>query len=81
MPAKNPRLNVVITQEDSVILTALSEKKGISRSSLAKELIEKALDLEEDLFLNAIATEREVTLAKKNAIPEEEFWEIVNREC
>ncbi len=73
MPTKNPRLNVVLNKRTEELIDILSKKRDISKSALAKELIEKAIDLEEDLYLDEIAETRNKTL-KSNLSSEEEFW-------
>ena len=73
MPTKNPRLNVVLNKRTEELIDILSKKRDISKSALAKELIEKAIELEEDLYLDEIAETRNKTL-KSNLSSEEEFW-------
>lgn len=73
MPIKNPRLNVVLNKKTEELIDILSKKREISKSALAKELIEKAIELEEDLYIAEIAETRKKTL-KSNLISEEEFW-------
>jgi predicted DNA-binding protein len=73
MPTKNPRLNVVLNKRTEELIDILSKKRDISKSALAKELIEKAIELEEDLYLTEIAETRKKTL-KSNLSSEEEFW-------
>ncbi len=73
MPTKNPRLNVVLNKRTKELIDILSKKRDISKSALAKELIEKAIELEEDFHLDEIAETRKKTL-KSNLSSEEEFW-------
>ena len=73
MPTTNPRLNVVLDKRTGDLLSLLSKKRELSKSALAKELIEKALELEEDFYLVENAENRDKTL-KKNIVSEEEFW-------
>ncbi|RZD15308.1 MAG: antitoxin, RHH family protein [Candidatus Acidulodesulfobacterium ferriphilum] len=73
MPTKNPRLNVVLDKRTAELVDILSKKRDISKSALAKELIEKAIELEEDFYLAEIAETRNKTL-KGNPISEEKFW-------
>ena len=73
MPTKNPRLNVVLNKRTEELVDILSKKRDISKSALAKELIEKAIELEEDFYLDEIAETRNKTL-KSNLSSEEEFW-------
>ena len=73
MPTKNPRLNVVLNKRTEELVDILSKKRDISKSALAKELIGKAIELEEDFYLDEIAETRKKTL-KSNLSSEEEFW-------
>ena len=73
MPTKNPRLNVVLNKRTEELIDILSKKRDISKSALAKEFIEKAIELEEDFHLDEIAETRNKTL-KSNLSSEEEFW-------
>ena len=58
MPTKNPRINITIEKDIARLLTRVARKKGISVSSLAKELLLEALDLQEDMVFSAIADAR-----------------------
>lgn len=59
MPTTNPRLNVVLDQTLFDFLSNLAKKEDKSMSSIAKELIQEAVDKHEDLALSELAMKRE----------------------
>jgi hypothetical protein len=48
MPAKNPRVNIVVEPPIYGVMQDLAEHQGLSLSALAKVLITEALELRED---------------------------------
>ena len=48
MPAKNPRVNIVVKPLIYGVMQDLAEHQGLSLSALAKVLITEALELRED---------------------------------
>ncbi len=68
MPAKNPRLNVVLDPAILSSLADLAKKQAKSLSEVAKDLIMNALDRHEDLALSRLAAARE-ELSEKNKEP------------
>ena len=60
MPTKNQRINITTNENlmSNITLIAKQEKKTVS--TLAKELIEEALDKREDMYLSTIANSREI---------------------
>lgn len=74
MPAKNPRINVVL--DDSIYrdVKFLAEKDGVSLSSKVKDLIKDALEIQEDIYLASFAEEREKTLDESSALSHEDVW-------
>ena len=59
MTTKNPRINVTLSAEVSGLLAVLAEKEDKSLSMIARDLIEEALELREDLYFSRIAAERD----------------------
>ena len=59
MPTKNPRLNIVLEKWLFLLLAEMAKQEDKSMSVLAKELIQQALDLHEDLALSTLAQKRE----------------------
>jgi predicted DNA-binding protein len=64
MTTKHPRLNVTLSPEHLGMLSFRAKKKSASLSAMARELIEIALELEEDYHLSQLANEREKTHTK-----------------
>ena len=48
MPTKNPRLNVVLSDETYEIIEKIAKQEGKSLSVVAKELMEDALEKSEN---------------------------------
>ena len=59
MPTKKPRLNITLDPKMILTLSGLAKKKHKSVSSLATELIEDALERDEDIVLSRLATIRD----------------------
>ena len=59
MPAKNPRLNVVLSKETMGIVEQIAKREGKTLSVVAKELMEDAIEKHEDLLLSEMAMKRE----------------------
>jgi len=74
MPAKNPRLNIVIEEPIYRVIHDLSETRGISMSTLTRDLIREALELREDAALASFAEERERSLKKSKMLSHKQVW-------
>ncbi|MEI8348063.1 MAG: DUF6290 family protein [Pseudomonadota bacterium] len=72
MPTKNPRLNIVLDTILYKIVEHISQKEDKSMSTVAKELIEDALEKHEDLILSEMAMQREAKT--KKTIPHDKAW-------
>ncbi len=59
MSTKHPRINVTLSPEVSGLLVVLAEKEDKSLSMVARDLIEEALELREDIYFSRIAAERD----------------------
>ncbi len=75
MPAKNPRLNVVLDKEIFETLDEISRKKGISRSLLARDLIKEALEIYEDIYWDNAALKRDESFSKESSLSHDEVWD------
>lgn len=75
MPAKNPRINIVVDEELYSILKELAKQKGESVSSLAKKYIEIGLNLVEDVGLSNLVEERLRDFSPEKALSHEEVWD------
>jgi hypothetical protein len=74
MPAKNPRLNIVVEEPIYKAIHDLAETDGISMSTVARDLIREALDLREDRALATFAERREKSLKKSKMLSHRETW-------
>ncbi len=75
MPAKNPRLNVVLEKEIFDALDAISRQKGISRSLLARDLIKEALETYEDIYWDKAAGKRDESFSLESSLSHDEVWD------
>ncbi|MCH7805187.1 MAG: hypothetical protein IH937_14055 [Acidobacteria bacterium] len=73
MPTAKKRINVTIDDETYKVLEKLSKKRAKSISSVSLNLIEQALELQEDLHFSSIADERLTKREKR--ISHRKAWE------
>jgi len=74
MPAKNPRINVVLEKPLFHAVERLAARDGVSLSLKVRDLVREALEVEEDIGLSAFAEERERTFTKTKALKHREVW-------
>lgn len=74
MPAKNPRVNVVLEKPLYKSVEFLAKKDGISLSLKVRDLIKEALEIEEDIALSVFAEKREKTFNRATALKHNEVW-------
>ncbi len=74
MPAKNPRVNVVLERPLYDALGRLARRDGASLSTKARDLLRAALETHEDLVLGEVAAERERTLDRTKTLTHEAVW-------
>jgi histone H3/H4 len=74
MPAKNPRINVVLEKPVYDAIRKIAKKEGISISLKARDLLREALEIYEDNILESIASEREATFNRRNTLTGEDVW-------
>ena len=74
MPAKNPRISVVLEKPLYNSVEYLARREGISMSLKVRDLVREAVDLEEDIALSTLAEKRERTLKETKALKHEEIW-------
>ncbi len=74
MPAKNPRINVVLDMPLYKNVQFLAEKDGVSLSTKVRDLLKDALEIQEDIYLSAMAEERERSLDITDTLAHEEVW-------
>ena len=74
MPAKNPRVNIVVEPPLYSVMHDLAITEGVSMSTLARDLIREAIDLREDVALAAFADTRMKSFNRKVALSNEDVW-------
>jgi predicted DNA-binding protein len=74
MPAKNPRINVVLDENLYKNVQFLAETDGVSLSTKVRDLIREALEVQEDIYLASFAEKREKAWAKSKTLNHEETW-------
>ncbi len=74
MPAKNPRINVVLEKPLYHTIEWLANREGVSLSLKIRDLVREALETEEDLALSAFAEERDRTFKKSKTLKHHEVW-------
>lgn len=79
MPAKNPRVSVVLERPLYDGLSRLARREGTSLSLKARDLLREAIEAHEDLALNQIAAERERTFDRSRALSHREVWKSAGR--
>jgi len=74
MPAKNPRINVVLDPPLYKNVQFLAEKDGVSLSTKVRDLLKDAMEIQEDIYLAELAEKRETTLAVNETLNHDETW-------
>jgi predicted DNA-binding protein len=74
MPAKNPRVSVVLDKPLYQRIEYLAKREGISISLKMRDLVKEAVDLEEDIALSTFAEQREQTFKEAEALTHEQIW-------
>lgn len=74
MPAKNPRVNVVLERPLYNTIERLASRDGVSLSLKVRDLVREALEIEEDIAISRIAETREKSFERKKALKHDEVW-------
>lgn len=74
MPAKNPRINIVVERPLYTTIHDMAEDSGISMAMVVRDLIRDALELKEDAALAVFADERMNSFDRGKALSHEEVW-------
>ena len=74
MPARNPRVNVVLERPLYDAVRRLARRDSISVSSKVRDLVGRALETEEDIALTALAERREQTFNRGKALSHQQVW-------
>jgi predicted DNA-binding protein len=74
MPAKNPRVNVVLEAPLYEAVGRLAKKEGVSLSLKVRDLVREAVELYEDEYLATVAADREKTFVRSKALSHSHVW-------
>ena len=74
MPAKNPRINVVLEEPLYLQVKLLARKEGVSLSTKVRDLIKESLETQEDIFLAGIAEDRNQSWSDANTLNHDDVW-------
>ncbi|MBW1719762.1 MAG: toxin-antitoxin system, antitoxin component [Deltaproteobacteria bacterium] len=74
MPAKNPRINVVLNDYLYQDIRLLAKKDNVSLSAKVKDLLKEALEIQEDIYLVMLAEKRETSWDDSTALSHEDIW-------
>ena len=75
MPAKNPRINVVLEKKLYEAVHEMATDEGVSMSMVMRDLVKEAMEVREDQWLAAIAQDREQSFDSEKALSHEEVWD------
>lgn len=74
MPARNPRVNVVLEKPLYEAVGHLAKKEGVSLSTAVRDLVKEAIGIREDIDLGRFAETRERTLRRSRALSHKDVW-------
>jgi predicted DNA-binding protein len=74
MPAKNPRINVVLEQPLYREVQFLAKNDGVSMSTKVRDLLKEVLETQEDIYLARIAEQRVAGGKEPLWLSHEETW-------
>lgn len=75
MPTKKKRLNVTLSKETAIFLKKISLRDDVPEATKAAELLEKAMEIEEDEYFGRVADDR--VRQKTGWLSHEAFWKKV----
>ena len=75
MPAKNPRVHVVLEKPLYDTVRRLAAKDDVSLSLKIRDLVREALEAEEDAALAEFAEERERTFRGSRGLTHKQVWD------
>ncbi|MCJ7754813.1 MAG: ribbon-helix-helix protein, CopG family [Thermoanaerobaculales bacterium] len=74
MPARNPRVNVVLEKPLYEAVDHMAKEEGISLSTVVRDLVKEAIEIREDIDLGNIAESREKSLKRSRALAHKDIW-------
>jgi hypothetical protein len=74
MPAKNPRINVVLEAPLFDAVSRLAKREKVSLSLKVRDLVREAIELYEDQYLSEFAKAREKSFGRSKRLSHEQVW-------
>lgn len=74
MPARNPRVNVVLEKPLYEAVDHMAKEEGVSLSTAVRDLVKEAIEIREDIDLGRFAEAREKTLRRSRALTHKDVW-------
>jgi hypothetical protein len=74
MPAKNPRINVVLDKSLFQSVERMAKREGVSLSMKARDLLKDAVEIHEDLMLAEFVEGRDKSFKRSDALGHEDVW-------
>lgn len=74
MPARNPRVNVVLEKVLYDAVDHLAKEEGVSRSTVVRDLVKEAIEIREDIDLGRLAEVRGKTLRRSRVLTHKDVW-------
>jgi len=74
MPTAKKRIQIPVSDDVLKELNKLAKRRGLSLSSLSHELIEEALELQEDTYFSRLGDKALAEMRKKDLISHEDVW-------
>jgi len=74
MPARNPRVNVVLEKPLYEAVDHLAREEGVSLSTAVRDLVREAIEVREDIDFARFADTREKTLRRLRALTHKGVW-------
>ncbi len=72
MTTTKQRINISVSDEEANFLTALAKRDQMPRATKVRQLVQQALEIEEDAYLAKIAQERDIEGVKR--ISHKDVW-------
>ena len=78
MPTTKKRLNLSLSRRLEYVLKGLATRDNVPQATKAVQLIEMAVEIEEDRILSQVAEERadELVNGKEKTYSHDEFWKL-----
>lgn len=74
MPAKNPRVNIVLERPLYEVLQQMAQRENVSLSMKARDLVREAIERHEDLALVEVAEARAASFDRSRGLSHDDVW-------